>query len=113
MAYIYCPSCEWEQDDFWTESYNPVSNDLMGYHRMILNKALLDPTKRTVNLDYKYAKEVFGVKDGKVKVTDLLAYEFDQAAKRIKNMHWLTEKDYKDELNKVCPNCGFTDLRID
>ncbi len=24
MAFVYCPKCDWQQDDFWSWHYNPI-----------------------------------------------------------------------------------------
>ena len=39
MAYLHCHSCEWQQDDFWNNVYNPIRY-LLNWEDDLLTKNL-------------------------------------------------------------------------
>jgi len=93
MAFLHCHKCGWEQDDFWSENYNPIKS-LQDWMKDLLTKDL---------------EEVFGTDEFTgytVTWRELLAKECEKAAKAIRNMKWRTEKDYKESEDQTCPKCG-------
>ncbi len=98
--YVHCHNCKWEQDDFYSEKgYNPAK------FLMSLNVDLLSP-----NID-----EIIMVNDGKKKLTrrEYVAKYYEEYAKRIRTMKWITYEQFKADPKKVCPVCGSDDLDID
>jgi len=46
-------------------------------------------------------------------IRELVEYELKTVLKKFQNMKWITYKEFKDDPNKVCPNCGSKNLGID
>lgn len=106
MAYLHCHSCEFSQDDFWHEGYNPVTcfqSDLKELMEGDLDKIIEMDSMwlKERNLDFITRRE-------------LILYHLDQIKSRIKNMKYRTMQEFK-ELNpkRLCPICGKDDLDID
>lgn len=108
MAYLHCHKCGWEQDDFWKQGgYNPITS-IQHYE----NYLFLEPDKR--GIDNWWLKENRFPETNSIKGTELTAFELERAAKRIRNMVYRTEEEFK-KMNpeRKCPKCGAQELDID
>ena len=97
MAYLHCHSCYWQQDDFWSETYNPIQS-LQDWA-----KNLLDPKfNESFTDDAGFIKE-----HGDLTLREVIEQECEKAARTIKKMIYRTEKEYKElNPNGKCPQCG-------
>ncbi len=103
MSYLHCHACDWSQDDFWSESYNPI--------RHLLNSEdwLLDFDK----LDKSFVGEGFRTDDEPLMgltTRQVIVRDLEKAANTIRNMVFLREEDAKGQ---PCPLCGEHTLDID
>lgn len=108
MAYLHCHSCEWSQDDFYHNGYNPAQ------YLSTWNEYLFG--KKFSRLDEPFSNDSNFVREhGDITTREVIAREFAKFAKRIRNMKWVTYDSYCKELpeKKVCPNCGSKELDID
>lgn len=104
MAYAHCHNCAWEQDDWWSKSYHPIPADRMSELNNMLLSAQHDPSKRMIDsYDSHWLKENHNVRH-EVDVREFVASRLENRAARIREMHFLTEKEFY--ANRVCPNCG-------
>lgn len=102
MAYLHCHSCDWEQDDFWGGRDYPIRQDTIEWLRDLL---LRDTVVISLGCD------------GPEKETDtreVVAYELERLARRIRNMHVKTEDEFK-KIKHIftCPKCGSKSWDID
>lgn len=119
MAYAHCHNCGWSQDDFWSEwgsGWHPLHKDVVQNWINYLNDAINGQT--TIAMDIDWAKEAgvaFEEVDGsaEVRILDFVAYELECKARNIREMHWLTEKEFKNDPNRCCPKCGSKHLDVD
>lgn len=110
MAYLHCHTegCEFSQDDFWSEDYNPIT---------FMEKNSKDELL-TYDLDAKvkfdqYWLDENGYSDG-ITRRELIAWEMERKAQRIRNMKYRTFEEYKEKNPEgICPKCGKKDLDID
>ena len=106
--YLHCHSCDWSQDDFYSEDgYNPARylaswNDcLCGDEADKIDKQFSDDSEFLHN-------------NGAISTREVIAREYERFAKRIREMkfftyeQWIAEKD-----EAVCPKCGAQDFDID
>jgi len=106
MAYLHCHKCGWQQDDFYSGSYNPAeyllnwNEYLFGKHRDRLDLQFSD--------DAEFLRE-----NGPITTREVLARGFEKFARRIRNMKWITNEDFINDPNKICPRCGSDQLDID
>ena len=50
----------------------------------------------------------------KITIREVIAQEFEKYAKSIREMKWITWKQWqKDRNNAICPNCGKRNFDID
>ena len=95
MAFIYCRTCGWEQDDFWDpNAYHPFRQDIIDHlkeslfqDKVYLDKWLFDD----MELECEEDEEGYFV-SGK----DFVAKELERKAKSIRNMVFPQEKDWKN-----------------
>jgi len=110
--YLRCHNCDWEQDDFWTEGKHPyhpfIRNDELVLMLFELDKPLKQKFGETFHLEW--GREA-GLEDANVR--DYLLYRLDVMKARIKEMHWATYEEFKNDPNKVCPKCGERKLNLD
>jgi len=102
MAYLHCHTkgCHWEQDDFWTKRYNPITKTWADI------KWLARP--RIVEID----KEAYGISP--IFSWHALALEVAKEIRCVRRMKWWTYKSWKKNKDSaVCPNCGLRDFDID
>jgi len=118
MAYIRCFDCDWNQDDFWTEDYNPIisifhwKDNFLEYLKKSIDKRKILVGKRFM-LDYNVPGEPNGYGDFNIEFKDFIMVEFHNIINRIKNMKWWTEKDWKNDPDPYCPICKSRHLVID
>jgi len=96
--FLHCHNCEWEQDDFWSEGYNPI-----------------DGLKHLKELIFKNLDDVYLEADGPqpaLTYREYIVNELYNTLVRVANMKWQTYEDYKKNSN-VCPMCGSSALDID
>jgi len=108
MAFVYCNNCNWCQDDFWSETYNPL--DYLAGWKFILLESDLDKSFAGENcMDPDTRHE-----DGSSKTRrDILAEQCERAAHHIRRMKWRTEEEFKNDSDPCCPECGSKDLGVD
>ena len=95
MAYAHCHACGWEQDDFWSDLYNPIRS-LVDWEKTLLEFGTLD-------VEYE--------RDGeKVVYRETIAAACENAARRIRGMVFLTPKGAAWQ---PCPKCGHKYLDVD
>lgn len=102
MAYLHCHNCDFLQDDFWDESYNPITYLENNYKKMLLEEDL----DKVIQGDAPYFP-----KTNREYVADLL----EKAAKKVRRMVYPTYEDFKRRGNNkwACPKCGEKALDID
>ena len=98
--YIYCRSCKWEQDDYWSKSYNPLRS-LLDWEDALLNQDLDAPCPG-------------GLDNGTHTWRDVIITEIEHRATRVRNMQYRTpeEKRIKNP-DDICPSCGKKTLATD
>ena len=131
MAYIHCAKCDWEQGDFWSWKYNPITNIWDNIKWLWIPKIIYlddwiitDITAYTgikVHLFEKPIKKNIPAKtqDGKnIKVARFdfcrkgvfswqwLIVEIVKDFKNAKKMKWWTYKKLKHDRKSCCPSCG-------
>lgn len=118
MTFIYCKECEWGQDDFWNEQYNPF--DSLMYWKEILIKSLeLPPEKRvfTCDIEFVSSNQISAKKNEsgvfEIPLKEFLALEIEKSANSVRNMKWMTYEEYVNDPNPTCPICGSTNLSED
>ena len=99
MAYLHCHNCNWSQDDFWSETYNP------GTCAKDDEQALLNS-----NLDDYFTDcTSFIEKHGKITRREEIARHFERLAKLIRTMKFRTFEEFKFAKENglaLCPQCG-------
>jgi hypothetical protein len=108
MAFIYCDKCKWQQDDFWTERYNPASSFYDTVKEDILRHRLNEPLGN--HFDSQFLKDSNLV--GKT-WRDYFLWKVERIKSRILRMRWETEEQYRNDPDKRCPECGNTHLIMD
>lgn len=102
MAYLHCHNCGWSQDDFWSEDYNPLNNDVIRW----LGEALM---RDTIESDEGPRVGVIEI-DSRMFVSRALG----RLRQKIRGMRWKTLEEWmKVKDTAVCPGCGNGDLDID
>jgi len=96
MAFLHCHNCGWEQDDFWSDSYNPFRCTLTWE-----NDLLTDNWEEDFSSDPEFVTE-----HGRISKKELYARECERAAKKIRGMKWRTEEEYRASESQACPQCG-------
>ena len=107
MAFVYCRKCDWSQDDFWSKSYNPM-NSPSDWIDQIIKYDLNEPLAGHFD---SYALKEMGLESKTYR--EFFMYELEKNARKIKNMKWKTEKDFKDDQSPTCPSCGGTEFTMD
>jgi hypothetical protein len=119
MAFAHCHDCDFSQDDFWEvygNGWHPFRSDIVQDWIRHINDAIHG--RKTISMDIWWAKdagisyrEVGG--HAEINVLEYIAWELEHKAKNIRNMHWLTTKEFRDDPNRCCPKCGSKHLDID
>ncbi len=108
MAYLHCHKCNWSQDDFYHDGYNPAK------YLMDWNEYLFGDKKD--KLDEQFTDDSEFIKfHGNITTREMIALEYEKFARRIREMKWITYEDFKkDKGIAKCPKCGSsTDFDID
>jgi len=92
--YLHCHNCGWQQDDFWSESYNPIKS------LQFWEKYLLKP-----GFDHDWF-------DSDQTTREVIINELEKTIDNINHMYFRTYEEYKNSVDKSCPQCG-NDLDID
>lgn len=98
MAFAYCPKCEWEQDDFWRDTYNPL-RCLLSDEADLLNK----PLDEKIDMDRHWLEEN-GFPNG-ITRRQLIVWRLQVAIRRVEKMVFRNEQEAKAAGWK-CPRCG-------
>jgi hypothetical protein len=107
MAYLHCHACGWSQDDFWSKGYNPITS-VKDYEQYLF----LNPN--TTGMDNWWLKENGYPETNEIKGTELVAHELERAARRVRNMVYRTEQEFREKNpERNCPKCGKHELDID
>lgn len=98
MSFLHChnPKCYWEQDDFWSESYNPIKS-LQNWIESLLSPKL----DEQFTYDAAFLREY-----GPISTREAIIKEIDKAGKCIRKMKWLKMEDWVKDGRPPCPNCG-------
>ena len=97
--YLHCHNCNWSQDDFYGKSYNPAKY-LMNWNDSLFRDKIDEPFTD----DGQFIKD-----NGNITTREVIARNYDNYAKRIREMKWITYEAYKKdkEAGKAeCPKCG-------
>jgi hypothetical protein len=105
MAYLHCHNCNWSQDDFWHNGYNPAKN-VKDYY----DEFMKDPNKKIYfDMDWVQEAKIKWGKDDKgyyVMAKDMFVWEMEREARTVKNMNVYTWEDWtKVNEDWKCPNC--------
>lgn len=106
MAYLHCHSCDFSQDDFWSETYNPVKS-----FQDDLKDPFFSDLDRVIGMDSGWLEN-----NGYEYITHrgLILHHLKQIASRIKGMVYRTMEEYQEKNpERICPVCGKRDLDID
>lgn len=103
MAFLHCHSCDWSQDDFWDETYNPM-RWLLTWEKELLTKDL-----DSAWTDDKNAIAETGCKTWR----EILAKQLENGASRIQEMLFRTAEDFYANKHRPCPKCGDVNWDID
>ncbi len=107
MAYLHCHSCDFSQDDFWHEGYNPIRFLYKNYEKSLLS----DELDEIVPMDKWWLKEQ-GVEF--VTNRDIILMKLKNMITTITNMKYPRQKDWdKVKQTAVCPKCLKRDWDID
>jgi len=102
MAFIYCKSCDWSQDDFWCkDGYTPFRKDIMDFLRDSLFKSSIETT------------DPFTGKREELDGREFVARELERKAAIIRNMLVRTEAEWMSTPKIACPECGMCDWEIE
>ena len=109
MSFIYCPDCNWSQDDFWNpDGYTPFRKDIVDH----LRDSLFEDR---VHFDISFFRDYPGLKpDGTdekgpwLRGTTYVAFELRLKARQIENMLFRTHDEFNDRGNGKwkCPKCN-------
>ena len=106
MAFLHCHNCDWSQDDFYNENYNPTKT------LEFWNEYLFGEGKYRLDQQFTNDSEFLHIHDP-ITTRELIAREYEQYANHIRNMKWITFEDFKNDPNKPCPKCESDKLDID
>jgi hypothetical protein len=85
--------------------YGPIHFTLLDLCQDFMDSLSKPVDKRTISLDQGVSADY--------RLQDVLADALIKKGKQLKNMKWLTYKDFKNDPRKVCPECGSDDLHLD
>ena len=110
MAFLHCHSCDFSQDDFWTETYNPITFLEKNFTKELLEADLDEEMK----IDKYFLQEAGYDPEKKITRRELLAHELERHAETIRGMKYRTNEEFKEKNpNWICPECGERSLDID
>jgi hypothetical protein len=97
--YVRCRKCGWQQDDFWTENYNPISK-LKDWEADLFSDNFREWRPDLVTDDLDFLAE-----HGSVSMQEIIALEVEKTANNIRNMVFRTYKEFR-EAGCKCPECN-------
>lgn len=112
MAYLHCHNCNWSQDDFWDENYNPITFLENTFKKDLLNENLHD----VIEFDRHTGNDFIGWKPYNTKITrrQMILDALKNTSREIEMMVWRTMEEFKKENpDKRCPQCNDQTLDID
>lgn len=95
MSYIRCTKCDYSQDDFYHEGYNPAKY-LMDWNESLIS----DEIDKLFPGDSQWIKE-----NGNITYREVIARNYEEFARRIREMKWTTRESYVNDPIKECPKC--------
>jgi hypothetical protein len=105
VAFIYCNSCDWQQDDFYhPEGYTPLRQDVIEW----LRSKLFSPIE--------IYPDMINGEDEVVTGPEFVARELERIAKSIRSMVVFTESEFMERVRDGtwrCPKCGSKKWSID
>lgn len=108
MAYLHCHSCEWSQDDFWHEGWNPV----VAFQRD-LDDLLYGDLDAIIQMDPQFLKDRGYTQEQFTRRKHIL-HHLSQIWQCVNNMKYRTEEEYREKNpERKCPSCGERALDID
>jgi hypothetical protein len=138
MKSICCRNCNWVQHGFWDKDHNPLSRIVEdGLSEVLLSKEWIVVSSdwlRASDIPFKAVRVFRSLRQRddteptvinqpesaliegeryEVEPRAYVACELRRRAKDIENMHWRTEKEWKednDEGKANCPQCGTENL---
>jgi hypothetical protein len=109
MSFVYCPDCDWSQDDFWSpDGYTPFRKDIIDH----LKECLF---KDRVHFDTGFFRDHPGLRpDGTdaegpwLKGTTYVAFELRRKANSIEKMLFRTQQEFnaRGAGKWHCPKCN-------
>jgi hypothetical protein len=134
MAYLHCHKCGWSQDDFWSETYSPLSrliedgllSSLLSEKWLVVDADWLRHSgilfkdvrvSRLVRQRDEYEPTLFGQPESalveceqyEVEPRAYIVEELRRRAKNIEDMRWRTHAEWKKDYDSgkaKCPRCG-------
>ena|SRR5579885_407912 len=91
MTYLHCHKCDWQQDDYWSKSYNPL-RFLLNWEDELLSDDL--------NALMPYGEG----EQEPIPLREVIAREVERAATKIRNMQYRTMME-RQAADWTCPNC--------
>jgi len=116
--FIHCTKCDWCQDDFWSEEYNPVRREMERLSKLVEKAIDKENPEREYKTDRIMAAQrgmPFGVNEegfAVIDIRDYIAKSLEVVARSVRKMHWLTKDDFDKDSNQRCPTCG-SELTVD
>ena len=107
--YVHCNKCDWSQDDFYDESYNPAKWLSKEFDSQLFGKDTKKLSEVLRCKEFLYDKPI----RSDMTVQENIARWYEHFADCIRNMKWTTYRQYSRDPNKTCPLCGSTDLSTD
>ena len=111
MSFLHChnPNCDFCQDDFWHDGWNPVKSVLD-----LEDKLFKEDFYAPAGLDDNWKEEIGYDRDQVLTNQELLAHEFERRAIWIREMKYRTFEELKEKNpDWICPKCGKKELDID
>ena len=90
MSYLHCHSCDFSQDDFWSEGYNPITS-IQDFEENLFKEDFYEES----GLDNNWKEEIGYGRDFVLTNQELLAHEFERRATRIRKMVYRTFEEFK------------------
>ena len=103
--YLHCHSCDWSQDDFYSESYNPADY-LKDWNEYLFGEKK-DELDKQFSTDSEFVRQ-----NGAITAREVLARNYEDYANRIRKMKWVTHESFAKDRNAgiaKCPKCGSSD----
>jgi hypothetical protein len=104
--FVHCHNCGWEQDDFYSiNGYNPTS------FLASLNEDLCGNRLDDIVHCGEFVNGIPIRSD--ITKREWIARYYEQFARHIREMKWVTAERFYADPDKVCPKCGSDKLDLD